>query len=125
MPTPRRSVAPSAANRCAGPTCWPSSSARGSRAVATRESPPMAMRTDMPGASVDAAQRRGALVVTALAALLAASLLAAVPAAAQQTVEVSPAGPVRTVAAAVRLAQPGARIVVHAGVYREPTILVD
>ena len=57
----------------------------------------------------------------ALAAAFAAACGAQEPA----TIDVSPAGPVRTVGAAVALARPGARIVVHAGVYREPTIVVD
>ena len=41
------------------------------------------------------------------------------------TIDVSPDGPVRTVGAAVALARPGARVLVHPGVYREPTIVVD
>src|SRR5690349_19561940 len=58
--------------------------------------------------------------------LLAAALLAlASPARAQQTVVVSPAGPVRTIAEGVRLAPPGGRVQVRAGVYREPTVVVD
>jgi len=86
----------------------------------------VATRTDMPGALANAVPRRGALLLaTVLAALLAAPLVAAAPAGGQETVEVSPAGPVRTVAAAVRQARPGSRIVVRAGVYREPTIVVD
>ena len=44
---------------------------------------------------------------------------------AQGTIVVAPNGPVRTIAAAIRLARPGARIVVTAGTYREPTIVVD
>lgn len=40
-------------------------------------------------------------------------------------IEVAPGGPVSTIGAAIRLARPGARIVVKPGVYREPTILVD
>jgi nitrous oxidase accessory protein len=38
---------------------------------------------------------------------------------------VSPDGPVRTLAAAVAAAEPGSRIVVEPGVYREPTVVVD
>jgi nitrous oxidase accessory protein len=58
-------------------------------------------------------------------ALVIASAAARAQTGAGQPVDVSPAGPVRTIAEALRLAQPGARIVVHAGVYREPTIVVD
>ncbi len=54
-------------------------------------------------------------------------LLLALPAtaAAEQEIVVTPGGAVATVGEAVRLAQPGDRIVVRAGVYREPTIVVD
>lgn len=52
-------------------------------------------------------------------------LLAAPLAAAQQSVIVSPAGPVRTIADAVRRVQRGGRITVRAGIYREPTIDVN
>ncbi|MEP6731673.1 MAG: nitrous oxide reductase family maturation protein NosD [bacterium] len=44
---------------------------------------------------------------------------------AQQTIVVSPAGPVRTLTAAIQLARRGALITVTTGVYREPTIVVD
>lgn len=44
---------------------------------------------------------------------------------AQQTIEVSPSGPVRSIGAAIRLAAPGAHIVVRPGSYREPLIVVD
>src|SRR5215217_4260433 len=37
-------------------------------------------------------------------------------------VTVSPAGPVRTISAALSRIRPGGRVVVRAGVYREPTI---
>ncbi|HEU4643451.1 MAG TPA: nitrous oxide reductase family maturation protein NosD [Gemmatimonadaceae bacterium] len=40
-------------------------------------------------------------------------------------IEVAPGGPVSRIGDAVRLARPGARILVRPGVYREPTILVD
>lgn len=40
------------------------------------------------------------------------------------SIEVSPAGPVRTITAALALAPANGRIAVHAGRYREPTILV-
>lgn len=39
-------------------------------------------------------------------------------------VEVSPAGPVRSIATAIGLVQPGGRIVLRPGVYREPTIVI-
>jgi hypothetical protein len=45
--------------------------------------------------------------------------------AAQRTVTVSPSGPVRTITEAVRKASAGDRIIVKAGIYREPTIVVD
>jgi nitrous oxidase accessory protein len=54
--------------------------------------------------------------------LLAAAPLA--PLGAQRDVVVSPSGAVRTIGQALRIARPGARIVVQAGVYREPTIVV-
>ncbi|HEX2717687.1 MAG TPA: nitrous oxide reductase family maturation protein NosD [Gemmatimonadaceae bacterium] len=41
------------------------------------------------------------------------------------SIVVDPAGPVRTIAEGIRLAAPGGRVVVRAGVYREPTIVVD
>jgi nitrous oxidase accessory protein len=56
---------------------------------------------------------------------LAAVAILAVPLHAQRDVVVSPSGPVRTVSAGLRAARPGARVVVRAGVYREPTIVVD
>ncbi|HET7620577.1 MAG TPA: nitrous oxide reductase family maturation protein NosD [Gemmatimonadaceae bacterium] len=65
---------------------------------------------------------------TILACLAAAVVvLAASPLslAAQHTVVVSPRGPIRTIAEGVRSASPGDRIVVEAGTYREPTIIVD
>ena len=37
----------------------------------------------------------------------------------------SPAGPVRTVGQALAIARPGGRVIVRAGVYREPTIVVS
>jgi len=43
----------------------------------------------------------------------------------RRTIDVSPDGPVSRVGDAVRQAAPGAVITVHAGVYREPTIIVD
>jgi len=51
-------------------------------------------------------------------------LLFAAPAAAQSTVVVDPAGPVRTVTQALTLVTPGGRITVRAGTYREPVIAV-
>lgn len=44
---------------------------------------------------------------------------------AAETLVVSPAGPYRSVAAAVRAATAGARIVVKAGTYREPSMVID
>jgi nitrous oxidase accessory protein len=43
----------------------------------------------------------------------------------RRIVDVSPAGPVRTVGAALRAVARGGTIIVHAGTYREPTILVS
>jgi nitrous oxidase accessory protein len=40
-------------------------------------------------------------------------------------IDVAPAGAVHSIAAAIAASRPGTRIVVHAGVYREPTIVVD
>ena len=62
--------------------------------------------------------RRAALVGALVGALLAGGRLAA------QQVDVSPTGPVRSIAAAVAAARPGSRVVIHAGVYREPTITI-
>jgi nitrous oxidase accessory protein len=50
---------------------------------------------------------------------------ASAPLAAQEAIVVSPSGPVKTVSEALRLAKAGGRIVVKAGAYREPTIVVD
>jgi nitrous oxidase accessory protein len=58
-------------------------------------------------------------VITLLFAALAASGPTQTP------VIVSPAGPVRTITQALTLAPAGGRIVVTAGIYREPTILVS
>jgi nitrous oxidase accessory protein len=57
--------------------------------------------------------------------LVAAMLALPAALAAQATIVVSPEGPVRTVAEGVRLAAPGGRVLVRAGTYREPTIIVD
>ena len=57
-----------------------------------------------------------------LAVLAAAS--AVVPAAARDLV-VDPQGPIRSVATALTLAAPGDRIIVRAGVYREPRLVID
>ena len=63
-----------------------------------------------------------------LAALLLLGTATDVATAGAQAVEdaivVSPGGPVRTITEGVRLAAPGARIVVLAGTYREPTIVI-
>ena len=52
------------------------------------------------------------------------ALLAALQAPGRAPTEVSPTGPVRTIAEALARTPPGGRIVVRAGVYREPTIQV-
>jgi nitrous oxidase accessory protein len=65
------------------------------------------------------AARRSVVLAVALFAALGRA------AAAQQTVTVSPTGPVRTIGAAVRLVAAGGRIIVEPGRYREPTIVVD
>jgi nitrous oxidase accessory protein len=55
------------------------------------------------------------------------SVLCLLPAAlaGQTEIVVSPDGNVRTIAEGVRLVRPGGRIIVRAGVYREPTIVID
>src|SRR5688572_29873214 len=61
-----------------------------------------------------------------VATLLAAALWGGgTEVAAQRDVVVSPNGPVQTLGAAMRVAQPRARVIVRPGVYREPTIVVD
>lgn len=45
--------------------------------------------------------------------------------AADGAIHVTPDGTIRTLGAALARAEPGSRVVVHAGVYREPTIVVD
>ena len=67
---------------------------------------------------------RALLLVGALAPTVGRAQ-ARVPAADAPDVVVSPDGPVRTIAAGIRRARPGARVVVLAGTYREPTIIVD
>lgn len=52
------------------------------------------------------------------------ALCCAVSAGAQR-IDVSPTGRVRTVGAGVAAARPGDTVVVHAGTYREPTVLID
>ena len=52
------------------------------------------------------------------------AMLAALQASGGSPIVVSPAGPVRTITEALALAPAGGRIVVRAGVYREPTIQV-
>ena len=72
--------------------------------------------------------RSSGLVIVLLLMLLLASGLSAAVLAAQTGVAdviVSPAGPVRTVGEALRIVRPGGRVVVRAGVYREPTIVVS
>ncbi len=64
--------------------------------------------------------------VRGMAAAVVLGLAAAVHSAtAQRTIVVSPAGAVRSIGAAVRVAEPGTRIIVTAGTYREPMIVVD
>ena len=58
-----------------------------------------------------------------LGGLLAIIVVATIAGA--QEIVVSPRGPVRSITEAVRRARPGGRILVKAGIYREPTILVD
>jgi nitrous oxidase accessory protein len=57
-------------------------------------------------------------------ALLVAALAPALPAAAE-TLVVSPSGPLRSLAEAVRTARAGSLVIVRAGHYREPAILID
>src|SRR6478672_8597696 len=64
--------------------------------------------------------RRAALV----ALLLASSPLWPAQAQTQQTVVVSPTGPVHSIASALRLVRTGGRVVVQAGTYREPEIVI-
>jgi len=63
------------------------------------------------------------MLLRSVARLLGWLLLAA-PLAAQSTVVVDPAGPVRTVTQALALVAPGGRITVRAGTYLEPVIKV-
>ncbi len=56
--------------------------------------------------------------------MIAVLLLALIPLQSTAAIEVSPAGPVRTIGAALALAPAYGRIVVRQGVYREPTIMV-
>ena len=69
------------------------------------------------------AERRVRRAGTAL--VLLALLSTPVELRAQPTLVVSPRGPFRTVGDAVRRAAPGARVLVRAGTYREPTVLID
>jgi nitrous oxidase accessory protein len=69
------------------------------------------------------AERRVRRAGTAL--VLLALLSTPVDLRAQPTLVVSPRGPFRTVGDAVRRAAPGARVLVRAGTYREPTVLID
>jgi parallel beta-helix repeat (two copies) len=59
--------------------------------------------------------------IGAAAAFLAMGAISA----AQPTIIVSPGGPVTSVTAAVRMASPNTHIIVRAGTYTEPTIIVD
>jgi len=66
---------------------------------------------------------RGSVCLAILATLASVSSGAALWA--QSTVIVSPNGAIRTLSQALQEAPPGARVVVKAGVYREPTIMVQ
>ncbi len=68
--------------------------------------------------------RRSTLTGAALAMTVS---LGVPPAAAQDSrwVEVTPTGPVRTLASALRLVRPGGRVVVRPGIYREQGIVID
>ena len=70
--------------------------------------------------------RRAVRVVMALLALVASVAMPAggQPATVATTVIVSPDGPVRTLAEGVRRAPAGGRVLVRAGTYREPTVVV-
>ncbi len=69
---------------------------------------------------------KSAPLAVVLALAMPFTLAATTPSlAAQRTLTVSPSGPVRTITEAVRRASAGDRIVVKAGTYREPTIIVD
>ncbi len=59
-------------------------------------------------------------MIALIAAALAAALIEP-----PTDIVVAPGGPVRSVAAALALARPGDRILVRAGVYREPQLVVD
>ena len=59
------------------------------------------------------------------AGLILAVMVAARGLSAQRQLDVSPAGPYRTIASAVAAARAGDRVVVHAGVYREPLVTID
>ena len=93
----------------------PGARARGERCAATGARP------------VGHPARVVACGVRSLLGILACAASPVGPARAQERAEVvvSPAGPVRTIAAALALVRTGGRIVVEAGTYREPTIVVD
>jgi nitrous oxidase accessory protein len=79
-------------------------------------------RTERPAASTRQARLSGRACLVIALGVLAARGLGAQP---SGEIVVSSTGRVRTVAAAIREARPGARIVVRPGLYREPTIIVD
>ena len=56
---------------------------------------------------------------------LAAVSAATAPAAAQDTLRVSATGPYTSIGSAVRTASPGSVVLVEAGLYREPTVVLD
>lgn len=72
--------------------------------------------------TVTHAELRGVALCLASLALLAA---APPDLRAQTEIVVAPDGAVRVIGDAVRMARPGDRVVVRAGVYREPTIVID
>lgn len=79
----------------------------------------------MSRASVFGSDGRGCRYVAIVTALTAMFLASGAELRAQSDVIVSPSGTIRTLTQALQVAAPGARVVVKAGVYREPTIVVN
>ena len=69
--------------------------------------------------------RASALVLTLAGATIAGAQPVTTMGALRDTVVVSPEGPVRTIAAGVASARPGGHVLVRAGSYSEPMIVVD
>lgn len=69
--------------------------------------------------------RDRAFIAILLMLALAGQAVGVRPAFGQQSITVRPSGPVSSLSAAVSTAPAGARILVEAGLYREPTIVVD